>query len=358
MRRSAPLIVGGGPAGSAAAITLAAAGARPLVIERQRETGDALCGGFLSWRTLETLDALGIGETGGHRVDLLRLFAGGLVGEARLPRPAIGVSRQRLDSLLLARAETLGAGVERGVTVRDWDNGRIETGDGAALTPETLFLATGKHDLRGIGRPRDRAEAQTIGIRVRLAPHRALDRLIGGAIELHLFDRGYCGLVLQEGGRGNLCLAVRKSRLAEAGREPDRLLAEWAAESPIFAERLAYRENRSEAVGAIPYGWIARDALPGVFRLGDQGAIIPSLSGEGNGIALASGIRAGRSWLAGESSETFQPRLARATTRPVTIASALWHWAEQPNTAQLMVRGVRLAPWLAGRFAEWTRIRH
>jgi flavin-dependent dehydrogenase len=358
MRRSAPLIVGGGPAGSAAAITLAVTGARPVVLERQRETGDALCGGFLSWRTLETLEALGIGETGGHLVGRLRLFAGESVGEARLPYPAIGVSRQRLDSLLLARAETLGAGVERGVTVRDWDNGRIETGDGAVLTPETLFLATGKHDLRGIGRPRDRPEAQTIGIRVRLAPNPALDRLISGTIELHLFDRGYCGLVLQEGGRGNLCLAVRKSRLTEAGGDPDRLLAEWGGESPAFAERLAFREGGSDAVGAIPYGWIAREALPGVFRLGDQGAVIPSLSGEGNGIALASGIMAGRSWLAGESSETFQPRLARATTRPVTIARALWHWAERPNTAQLMARGVRLAPWVAGRFAEWTRIRH
>ena len=184
--------------------------------------------------------------------------------------------------------------------------------------------------------------------------------------------------MLHEGGRGNLCLAVRKSRLTEAGGEPDRLLAEWAAESAVFAERLAFRENGSEAVGAIPYGWIAHEALPGVFRLGDQGAVIPSLSGEGNGIALASGIMAGRSWLAGESSgialasgimagrswlagessETFQPRLARATTRPVTIARALWHWAERPNTAQLMARGVRLAPWVAGRFAEWTRIRH
>ena len=54
------LIVGGGPAGTAAAITLARAGERPLLIERSCETGDALCGGFLSWRTLETLAKLGV----------------------------------------------------------------------------------------------------------------------------------------------------------------------------------------------------------------------------------------------------------------------------------------------------------
>jgi flavin-dependent dehydrogenase len=358
MRRIDPLIVGGGPAGAAAAIMLAQAGANPVVLERQRETGDALCGGFLSWRTLQTLDMLGLGAIDGHRIDRLRLFAGNSLGEALLPHPAMGVSRHRLDSLLLARAESLGAGVERGVTVREWSEGRIETGDGATLSPETLFLATGKHDLRGIGRPRDIPDDQTIGIRVRLSPHPALEALAGNAVELHLFDQGYCGLVLQEGGRGNLCLAVRKSRLSTASGDPDRLLAQWAAQSPAFAERLAFRASGPEAIGAVPYGWIARQALHGVYRLGDQAAVIPSLAGEGNGIALASGIMAARSWSAGETPSSFQSRLADATSRPVTIARWLWHWGERPNSARLLTQGVRYLPWLAGRFAEWTRIRH
>ncbi len=358
MRRIDPLIAGGGPAGAAAAIMLAQTGARPVVLERQRETGDALCGGFLSWRTLQTLETLGLGAIGGHRIDRLRLFAGNSFGEALLPHPAMGVSRHRLDSLLLARAESLGAGVERGVTVRGWSEGRIETGDGATLTPETLFLATGKHDLRGMGRSRDALENQTIGIRVRLSPHPALEALAGNAIELHLFDQGYCGLELQEGGRGNLCLAVRKSRLTLADGDPDRLLAQWAAQSPAFAERLAFRDSGSEAIGAVPYGWIAHHAVPGVFRLGDQAAVIPSLAGEGNGIAMASGIMAAQGWLAGETPQAFQSRLADATSRPVTIARWLWHWGEQPNSARLLTQGVRFLPWLAGRFAEWTRIRH
>lgn len=358
MRRSDPLIIGGGPAGSAAAIMLGMAGVRPVLLERQRETGDALCGGFLSWRTLETLDRLGIESLEGHSIDRLRVFAGRATGEARLPRLAMGVSRQRLDALLLAHAEALGARVERGVTVREWRSGCVETGDSTVLRPETLFLASGKHDIRGLGRPRPDAETQTLGIRVRLAPHPALAKLLGGAIELHLFDQGYCGVELQEGGRGNLCLAVRKARLGESGGDPDRLLAEWAAESPAFADRLAFRESGSDAIGAVPYGWIARDTLPGVFRLGDQAAVIPSLAGEGNGIALASGIRAGGHWLAGESPGAFQARLARAAARPVGIARWLWRWGEHPGTARLLTEGVRFAPWLASRFAEWTRISH
>jgi flavin-dependent dehydrogenase len=358
MRRSDPLIIGGGPAGSAAAITLGAAGARPVLLERQRETGDALCGGFLSWRSLETLDRLGIEALGGHPIDRLRVFAGRATGEARLPHLAMGVSRQRLDSLLLAEAEARGAGIERGVAVREWRDGYVEISDGAALRPETLFLASGKHDIRGLGRPRADAETQTLGIRVRLCPHPGLAKLVGGAIELHLFDQGYCGVELQEGGRGNLCLAVRKTRLGKSSGDPDRLLAEWAAESPAFADRLAFRESGSDAVGAVPYGWIARDTLSGIFRLGDQAAVIPSLAGEGIGIALASGIRGAGSWLSGETAQIFQSRIASEAARPVTIARWLWHWAEHPQRARLLVHGVRLAPWLAARFAEWTRVPH
>lgn len=358
MRRSDPLIIGGGPAGSATAITLSAAGARPVLLEKQRETGDALCGGFLSWRTLETLNRLGVEALGGHKIDRLRVVAGGMVGEARLPRPAMGVSRQRLDSALLARAEALGAGVERGVGVREWRDGEIVTGDGGAISPETIFLASGKQDIRGLGRPRPAADVQTLGIRVRLSPHPGLVELVGHAIELHLFDKGYCGVELQENGRGNLCLAVRKARLAESGGDPDRLLAEWAAESPAFADRLAYRESGVDAIGAVPYGWIARQTMPGIFRLGDQAAVIPSLSGEGVGIALASGLMAGAGWLGGETPIAYQARLAHATARPVGIARWLWHWGERPNTARLLVEGVRFAPWLASRFAEWTRISH
>jgi flavin-dependent dehydrogenase len=74
VRREATLILGGGPAGSAAAITLARADERPLVLERQRETGDALCGGFLSWHSLALLDQLGLPRLRGATVDHVRLF--------------------------------------------------------------------------------------------------------------------------------------------------------------------------------------------------------------------------------------------------------------------------------------------
>lgn len=352
-----PLIVGAGPAGSAAAIALAQQDVRATLIERQRETGDALCGGFLSWETLAALRDLGVDALDGHSVRRLRLFAGGRVAEAALPKPALGLSRHRLDTALLARAEALGTGIEHGVTVREWSDGILATADGATLRPETLFLAAGKHDVRGLGRPRDTGD-QTLGIRVRLQASPGLTRLVDDAIELHLFDRGYCGIVLQEGGRGNLCLAVRKSRLAEAAGDPDALLSAWASESSAFSDRLAFRETGNDAIGAVPYGWIARDTDNGVFRLGDQAAVIPSLAGEGIGIAVASGVMAANSWCEGQDSRVFQADFARAAARPVSIARWVWRAAEHQGSARLGLELTRFAPWLAARIAGWTRIHH
>lgn len=333
---------------------LAKNGAAPTILERNRETGDALCGGFLSWRTLETLESLGLEKPGGHPVERLRLFASNAKAEACLPHRAIGLSRQSLDSLLLSKAESLGAGVERGVSARNFGRVGIETSDGATLSQETVFLATGKHDLRGLPRPHD--PDQTLGIRIHLAASPALTRLCGGAIELHLFERGYCGIVLQEGGRGNLCLAVRKARLAEAEGDPLRLLQQWAAESPAFAERMAFAEGAPDAIGAVPYGWIARETDDSVYRLGDQAAVIPSLAGEGNGIALASGMMAAEHWLAGWTAQSFQPRFARAATRPVWVAKQIWRLSERTGSARTMVRLAALAPWLAAHLAGQTRI--
>src|SRR5690606_24733379 len=155
------------------------------------------------------------------------------------------------------------------------------------------------HDVRGLPRPRG-ARDPALGLRLRLAPTRARAALLAGCIELHLFDGGYAGAVLQEDGSANVCLAVRKSRLAREGGEPRRLLARLAATTPAFGGRRAgdWRERPVEPIGAVPCGWVARPTGPGLFRLGDQAAVIPSLAGEGISIALAGGAAAARHWLA------------------------------------------------------------
>jgi flavin-dependent dehydrogenase len=362
MRRTPALIVGGGPAGAAAALLLARARAPHLLIERTAETGDALCGGFLSWRTLETLERIGIRRSALNRDDIrwLRLFAGKHKAEAWLPRPALAVSRWRLDMLMIEHAVTAGAAVERGVAVRSAE-GTVRLADDSEIAADSLFLATGKYDLRGLARPVEIADDPTLGLRVRLGPSKALDRLVGGTIELHPFDRGYAGLARQEDGTVNCCMAVHRSRLSDAG-SPDALLDALGRESPRLGERLAYRVGGSaiDAVANVPYGWRAEDTTPGIFRLGDQGACIPSLAGEGMGIAIESGLRAATAYLRGGpgAAVAFQRSLTADLARPFAVADKIRAAAERPAWASALTQAVRLAPGLAGIAAHLTRIKH
>ncbi|MBR0552966.1 NAD(P)/FAD-dependent oxidoreductase [Stakelama marina] len=362
MRITPPLILGGGPAGAVAAIRLARAGFPPLVIERTVEPGDALCGGFLSWRSIETLARLGIDPAllGGEEVSRVRLFAGKRSAEAALPRPARGISRRRLDSLLLDAAAQAGAKVERGAGVRVLEDDSVRLDDGATLRSETIFLATGKHDLRGAMRPADaRGSDPAIGLRTRFGPAPGLSRMLDGAIELHLFDRGYAGLVLHEDASANLCMAVHRSRLAEAG-DAEALLAAIAGECPDLARRLEYREAGTaiDAVANVPYGWRATGTRSGLFRLGDQAGVIPSLAGEGMSIAVASGLYAAGAWLTGGAGAApgYQRDFAGRIARPLAVAGMIRDLAEAPATAPWMVRAASWLPPIVGAAARLTRV--
>lgn len=359
--RRAPLIVGGGPAGAAAAITLAQGGVRATVLERTQAPTDPLCGGFLSWRTLETLERLGIAADtlNPQRITRVRVFVGQRVVEATLPRPAVAVSRLRLDTLLLAQAMRVGAAVERGVAVRSVEDG-VRTADGATLRPDVLFLASGKHDVRGMPRGPDPNRHPVVGLRARLNPTPALKQTIGDAVELHLLRDGYVGVAIQEDGSVNLCLAVAQARLAAAG-SPAALLATLCATLPSLSERVGGASDISfDAVANVPYGWRQRTGAHGLFRLGDQAAVIPSLAGEGVGIALASGVGAAAAFLAGgaEAAPAWQRRFAGDAARPLAMAGAARALAEWPAGAAGAAPLLARLPWLIQAVASATRIAH
>ena len=359
MRRQDPLILGAGPAGCAAAIALARLGARPTLLDHAETVGDPLCGGFLSWRTLQQLDALGVVPLalGGHRVTHLRLFCGGREATTALPQVACGLSRHALDSAL--RATALGAGTEIAFDHIIAVEPGLARGRKQDWRAETLFLASGKHDVRGAARPR-RAADPALGLRLRLAPTRQRAETLGGHIELHLFAGGYVGIVLQEDGSANVCLALRKSALARVGGSPQALFAKLVASAPALHARLGddWTQARIETVGAVPYGWIARDTAAGLYRIGDQAAVIPSLAGEGIGLALASGQLAASRWLeqGPAGAATFQREFARKASRPVQVARLARVLAESPLGGALAIGATSKLPAAIHALARMSRI--
>ncbi|VXC99228.1 NAD(P)/FAD-dependent oxidoreductase [Sphingomonas sp. AX6] len=354
-----PLIVGGGPAGAAAAIGLASAGLSPTILERSNGEQDALCGGFLSWNTVRQLADLGIDTAllGGHPVDRLALFAGKRTARFALPAPGVGLSRRTLDAAMLDAARQAGAEIRYGVTVRRVEPGTLYLADDSILRANRIVLATGKHDLRGMARPVV-CDDPAMGLRWRFRASPALAERIAGAIELHLFDHGYAGLVMQEDGHANLCLAIRHSAFVAAGQRPEAVLAGLIDREPALRQRLDEEHpGPAQAIANVPYGWraTARDAH-GLYRVGDQAGVIPSLAGEGVGIALATGTTAARAILEGEAPSAFQHDLARRLRRPIATASLLWHAAERPMLATAALPIIAHLPGVVERAMRMTRV--
>jgi flavin-dependent dehydrogenase len=353
VRRTPALIVGGGPAGAAAAIVLARAGAMPVVIERCRGEREIVCGGFLGWDALAGLEALGVDPAalGARPIHRLRLVAGERTVEKDLPKAAAGLSRRRLDSALLATAEEAGAAVLRGRAARSLDGRRLRLDDGEEMAADAIFLATGKHELRGAARALG-GWPVSVGLRASLPATKKLSHSLAGTIELHLYDGGYAGLLLQEDGAVNLCLTVTRARMTE-GMEA--LVAALMEEAPLLAERIGAPPAEWDAVAGIPYGWRARATAPGCYRIGDQAAVIASLAGDGIAVALASGAAAARACLSGEPADAWQRGFARRAARPVRIAEDLRHMAAHPLSRRVMMR-LAGVPGLAKAAARLTRI--
>ncbi|HEX8262397.1 MAG TPA: FAD-dependent monooxygenase, partial [Allosphingosinicella sp.] len=183
MRRTAALIVGGGPAGSAAAIGLARSGIETALVERSEGPRDMVCGGFLGWDSLAALERLGVdpGSLGARPIRTLRLISSSRQVEVPLPRLAAGLSRRSLDEALLAEAGRAGASIRRGRTVRAADlAGRSLRLDGdEAVAGDALVLATGKHELRGAARPID-ISSRPLGLRTSIEPGRRLGASLDG----------------------------------------------------------------------------------------------------------------------------------------------------------------------------------
>jgi len=243
--------------------------------------------------------------------------------------------------------------------VREIDDRTVRIADGASIAADALFLASGKHDIRGTARPEDaRGADPTLGLRVRIAPSPSLAAMLAGGIELHLFDRGYAGLAMQEDGTANLCLAVHRSRLQAAG-SPARLLDALGREMPALGEWVARIAPDAviDAIANVPYGWRQRTGVEGMFRLGDQAGVIPSLAGEGMGIALASGVAAADAYVRGGvgTAATWQEDFARRLARPIGIAGIVRGVAESERAGWLLPL---VRPAMIQLLANATRIGH
>ena len=334
------LIVGGGLAGAACALTLARAGRAVTLIERSEGPHDKVCGEFLSGEALGDLAALGVdvAALGAVPLGTARVAARGRAHAAALPFPAASLTRRALDEAMLAACAAAGVAVRRGVGATRVSGRTVTLSTDETLTASALVLATGKHDLRGQRRP-EGIHSDLVGLKAYYrAPHGP-----SSSVDLAFFPGGYAGLQPVEDGTVNACLVVARDRLRALGGEPDAVFAALRDACPHADALLggsARVTARPLAVGRVPYGYVRR-AAGAAYHVGDQAAVIPSFCGEGMGLALRSGRMAGAAILRGEAPEAFQDRFARLAGPRVKAAAVLSRLLCRPGLQPP-------AAWLAG----------
>jgi flavin-dependent dehydrogenase len=326
------LILGGGVSGCAAAIALARKGRSVTLIEREPTPRHKVCGEFLSGEALEDLHSLGIdvASLGAVPIDNVRLAAARRAAEAPLPFPAASLTRKALDTALLAEAIAAGVRVEQGRSVqglqRAASNGWQATlDDGSTREAATVFLATGKHDVRGHKRPDDPHRWVAFKMYFRLAPAQSAE--LERASELMLYPGGYGGIQPVEDGMANLCCVVQQRHMPrsikDGGHPWQNFLAKMQRDCPHLAMRLAGAEPvlaKPIAITHIPYGYLRRTTGEGLYCIGDQAAVIPSFTGDGISLALHTARCAVAAYLAAEPAPVFQAKLRSALLNQMRLA--------------------------------------
>lgn len=333
-------VVGGGPAGSAAAGLLARAGHGVTLFERPSSPRERVCGEFVSAEGVPALDRLGV-EPAGWPIRRVRVFGGdGGVFEAELPFGG-GFGRERVDFDPALRAAAARCGAEsRAAVVRTLDARSV---DGEPF--DAVVDATGRAPLsRGAG-----ARLGGYGFRAAFEADAP-----GDAVELHLFPGGYAGWSGVASRRANLCLLAPPALARNFAADPDRLLEALLPRSASLRERLscARRASAWSAVGW-PRARFGGCFERGVWYAGDAAATVAPFGGEGIAMALRGGALLADTFAEGPEGyarawrREFAPRrrwvgwLAFLAVRPVPARIALALLGRMPGLARRVVAATR-----------------
>jgi flavin-dependent dehydrogenase len=139
------------------------------------------------------------------------------------------------------------------------------------------------------------------------------------------------------------------------------LLDGLTRECPHLADRLSSARkllDRPLAVAGLPYGYVSEPGShdPGLFRLGDQAAVIASLTGDGVALALASAGLATRIWLGqGNAAPTYHRSWVRRVSAQMRRATLVHSACLSPAAQPWLLRTCRLWPGAMRLAASWTR---
>ncbi|SRR6266496_2317084 len=277
------VVIGGGPAGSAAAITAARSGAKILLLERGRFPRHKVCGEFVSAESLGLLSSLLDPAYVSVLRDALliphaRMFVDGQVLHSTVRPPAASIARFDLDMALWNSAGKSGVEVKQQVAaevIRGTGPFQVNTSIGE-FAARAIVNASGRWSNLNAGGQKQ-AQDKWLGVKGHFseaAPHLSVD--------LYFFDGGYCGVQPLTADTVNACAMVRA--------EVASTLTEVFAQHQFLRERSRSWKPITEPVFTSPLIFRAPQPLrDGILMAGDAAAFVDPFVGDGISLALRSG---------------------------------------------------------------------
>ena len=296
------LIAGAGPAGSTAALVLARAGARVLIVDRETFPRDKLCGDTLNPGALALLEALNLKGGPLEHARALRgmRVTGGRTGVTTMyedGKTARALSRRAFDSWLLEAAIHAGARFEGGWIVRD----------------AIVDLRPGRPIVRGLviasrSSPEKRTRIPAVmtiaadGRRSTVARSAKLSRpsppprrwafgayltgvdALGDVGEMHVQPGRYVGIAPMSESVANVCVVTGPR---PEGRTPVDIMRHAIAANRRIASRFACAEFVTEVRVLGPLGVdAAASGTDGLLLAGDAAGFVDPITGDGVSLAI------------------------------------------------------------------------
>ncbi len=293
------IVVGAGPAGSAAAIAGSNRGLTVLLLEAGRYPRHKVCGEFVSAESAEVLRYLLADDSG-------RLFAAPRIGTAvvhshgrscafDLASPGYSIPRIALDNALWQAAQARGVQcrIDLVTEVRRENGGLVARGNSNEYRARTVVNASGRWSRLS---RKHSSTAAWIGLKAHFAGE------TNDSVDLYFLPNGYCGVQAVAPGVLNACALVLQGTARD--------LQDVFAQDVELLERARKWSRVTEVFATAPvYLGAGVPVIDEVLHVGDAAGFVDPFVGDGISLALRSGVLAGR--CAGEVSPEAYANLYR-----------------------------------------------